>query len=813
MDVVSACPLPVASLRWQTPARGASMAVVCKATYQLEPVESSLAREQPPPSAEDVFRRDDPAGSLRMASDLVPFKRRAEVLLVGHAYAPRREPVRSLRVRLLVGEVDKAIEIFADRAFTLEGQLREGPRFTQMPLVWKRAAGGPGTSNPAGVRLDAPPDAFGQRPLPNLQPPGLHVTSPDDIILPVGFGPIAPTWPGRWDKLGRHASTWDPLRFLARPLPDDLDPAYFNVAPPDQQLDAIRPNERIVLENLHPEHERLVTSLAPATPRARVEWAGGGGEDVRFRCDTIWIDTDQGVCSLTWRAQIPLDHPDRQGRVTVTLAQGSKSGEERRRWNGMGVTAAGNAPRSGSSASLPFSRPPSEAPPRPGSTPPPRLDRPPEVAPPPRLDRPPEIAPPPRLDRPPEIAPPPRLDRPAEIAPPARGRVDVTQDAPIQGAMPALPFRVGRSPLAGSVLGWVPDRPGAAPPPPQPAAALPFAPAASSPQLPVPAVDPRAGLPFAPAAPAQPPAPQLDFDDDTSDEITHDHLPWLRAEPELPFSRAPIAPPVAQPIAPPPAAPAVMPSTTGTPLTPLITLSQSVTPLSPASPVVQGSPVTPMRGAVPLDDTSPVPAFSALPPAPVVAPAPPPMLGPLATPEMLAAEAAPGAEPAPAAEDEAASSLDEAPTPMPEPPSIELPLARYPLERCARIAADIARRKPEAAAILEEHDLAPAMWTALDKHWSEAIAAEMAKGKSKLLKAYDAAYVGRLEEVRGLIEVRDYARLSVATERGTVAETLAALGLPKGAVLRIQRLWLAKIAADPALGAEVRAAVAEEREA
>ncbi|MEO7327992.1 MAG: DUF2169 domain-containing protein, partial [Minicystis sp.] len=125
MDVLSACPLPVASLLWQTPARGSALAVVCKATYLLAPIESQLADTQDPPCEKDEYRRDDPGGSLRLASDLVPFKRRAEVLLVGHAHAPRREPVRSLRVRLLVGEVDKALEVFADRAFTLEGQLRE----------------------------------------------------------------------------------------------------------------------------------------------------------------------------------------------------------------------------------------------------------------------------------------------------------------------------------------------------------------------------------------------------------------------------------------------------------------------------------------------------------------------------------------------------------------------------------------------------------------------------------------------------------------------------------------------------------------
>lgn len=53
-----------------------------------------------------------------MASDLAPFKRRADVLVVGHAFAPERRPVGSLVARVVVGEVDKAIAVFGDRAWT-----------------------------------------------------------------------------------------------------------------------------------------------------------------------------------------------------------------------------------------------------------------------------------------------------------------------------------------------------------------------------------------------------------------------------------------------------------------------------------------------------------------------------------------------------------------------------------------------------------------------------------------------------------------------------------------------------------------------
>src|SRR5262249_17422688 len=121
MDVVSLCPIRVGSVLWQ-PRRGTwAFTVVCKATYRLAPVEAALAEEQEYPADDDNYWNDDPARSLYCPSDLVPFKPRADVMLVGHAFAPRKEPVRSLIARLIVGNIDKAIEVYVDRAWGQDG--------------------------------------------------------------------------------------------------------------------------------------------------------------------------------------------------------------------------------------------------------------------------------------------------------------------------------------------------------------------------------------------------------------------------------------------------------------------------------------------------------------------------------------------------------------------------------------------------------------------------------------------------------------------------------------------------------------------
>src|SRR4051812_38134872 len=118
MEIVSNGPLPVASVIWQPMPRASALTVVCRATFQLAPGECTLAAAQEPPSAADVHWNGDAARSLSAPSDLVPLKLRADVILVGSAFSPRGEQVRSVVARLKVGEIDKSIEVFCERSFS-----------------------------------------------------------------------------------------------------------------------------------------------------------------------------------------------------------------------------------------------------------------------------------------------------------------------------------------------------------------------------------------------------------------------------------------------------------------------------------------------------------------------------------------------------------------------------------------------------------------------------------------------------------------------------------------------------------------------
>ncbi|MDI1449104.1 DUF2169 domain-containing protein [Polyangium sp. 6x1] len=316
MDIITLPPFLTGSVTWQEQPGQWSLTVVCKVTYALKPGTSIVATEPEEINERDNHWDDDPGKCVYAPSDLAPYKPRPEVLLVGSAFAPRREPVRSLFARLVVADVDKSIEVLGARSVTRDGAVAEGPKWTQMPLRYERAAGGDDSWNPVGID-PAVVDAYGRRALPNLQPPGLMDTEGARPIPTVGFGPIASGWLVRSAKLGALVGAFANSTWTETPLGMEFDGSYFQSAPPDQLVSELRPDESILLENMHPEIERFSTRLPGIRPRMRVEIEGLPPWEPDLVADTLWIDTNRAIASLTFRAQIPLDGRDQPGRIFI----------------------------------------------------------------------------------------------------------------------------------------------------------------------------------------------------------------------------------------------------------------------------------------------------------------------------------------------------------------------------------------------------------------------------------------------------------------------------------------------------------------
>jgi len=314
MEVVSLGPLPLGALFWQSRPNEWQVSVAVKATFELLPGESRLHPTQEPIEEEDRYWDDNPRKSLYAPCDLVPDKPRVDVLLVGQAFT--REPLSALVARLVVGSVDKAVEVVRTRAFDPEGKLMMGHPWFARPLGYEHAGGGPGTDNPAGVAPGSR-DPRGRFRVPHLQPPGFRPSWPNIAVPPIGFGPIAPTWPSRAAHLGANALTFPWGAFRTMPLPGDLDHAYFNTAPPDQQIDALPADGAIVLQNLSAEHRHLATRLPGLHPVAFLRRPEEQPRQLPMRADTLWIDTDRSIATVVWRGSARIAHPAEMSRIVV----------------------------------------------------------------------------------------------------------------------------------------------------------------------------------------------------------------------------------------------------------------------------------------------------------------------------------------------------------------------------------------------------------------------------------------------------------------------------------------------------------------
>ncbi|TKD00106.1 DUF2169 family type VI secretion system accessory protein [Polyangium fumosum] len=313
MEIRSFCPFPAAAFVWEAAPGVHSLTILVKATFLLvHGAEATVAPAQDEPSG-DVTWDNEPGASLRFATDFAPLKPRTDVLVVGHAFAPKGAPVTELSCRIEMGDFAKGLRLVGDRRFTPGPVgLAAGPAaaFTRMPLRYERAARGEG--NPVGIDLAATParDAMA---VANVaastgQTPGL--------------GPLAPGWPQRRRLVTDEGHRW---ATAARgeepgPAPEGFDFGVFQAAPPDQQIPLLRPGATLVLEHLHPTLERVETRLPAARPQAfRIDPKTGRVSEIALRCDTLTIDTDRGRLSLVFRGltDVPAKAPIAVGTLVV----------------------------------------------------------------------------------------------------------------------------------------------------------------------------------------------------------------------------------------------------------------------------------------------------------------------------------------------------------------------------------------------------------------------------------------------------------------------------------------------------------------
>lgn len=266
---------------------------IVKGTFHL-PESGLVERINPTP----IARTDDylhGLPSLAVGGETAPRRTRADVTVVGHAYADKGPTTkRSVRLMVVRGKqilIDKTLYIYCDR--DSQGGLIP---FDKIRIGYERALGGlDHPDNPIGVGLDE-----GSSRQPNVVDP----RAPDRRVA--GYGPIPARFPERRKQRGKV-----PLELIENGIvdyPRGFDWEYFQAAPLDQRIPVLKGDEWLMLEGLHPRHERVRARL----PRARAlctiyaRQNVGAPETVDLTPDQLHIEPDHERCSVVWRGRFPI---------------------------------------------------------------------------------------------------------------------------------------------------------------------------------------------------------------------------------------------------------------------------------------------------------------------------------------------------------------------------------------------------------------------------------------------------------------------------------------------------------------------------
>ena len=271
--------LTAATHGWQLEPGQDTLTVIVKGSYELVDGSAALPANESDLPTGDLYRDDDPAASIRYASDFAVVKPRADVTLCGVAHAA------SVRFRFA--------DAF-DRSLTIKGG-------TPLPLIYEHAFGGEGfDENPVGKGY-VPPPPDPKIPMP---PPREHPRIEAGDATVAGFAPVPIMWEPRKSLVGTFDKVWRDERWPY--FPADFDSAFFQAAPAIQQVPHLMGDEAFEIEGLHPEHLELSGTLPRIKARCFMQPVDGAFVEIALALDTVHFDigtSDDGalIVHLTWR--------------------------------------------------------------------------------------------------------------------------------------------------------------------------------------------------------------------------------------------------------------------------------------------------------------------------------------------------------------------------------------------------------------------------------------------------------------------------------------------------------------------------------
>lgn len=306
------------TMPWQLRPPQDSLTVVVKGTCSIVPDGPAEFLAEPNLPLGDTYVDDDLEKSLVYPSDLAVFKAKADVVLFGHAHAPKgKSQAAEVTWRFGRGKASfyRRAAVFGERQWekSLVTLAPTNPRsFTSLPMRWENAFGGPKfDKNPAGVGHKAAAGADGVPRLPHFENPDQLIHGPGDSPDPVCFGAISPQWKDRATFVGTYDGEWLAERWPY--FPKDFDGSFFQHAPRSQQLDYLEGDEPFEITGMHPKLALIRGTLPGVRPRCflqRTEEAGGLFEEVVLRLDSVVFDVEAMKIDLVYRGVVEVSDED-----------------------------------------------------------------------------------------------------------------------------------------------------------------------------------------------------------------------------------------------------------------------------------------------------------------------------------------------------------------------------------------------------------------------------------------------------------------------------------------------------------------------
>jgi hypothetical protein len=295
----------------------------------------SRLERQPPLALDEVWLDRPMRSSLVHAGDHQPFKPGTDVLVVGSARAPGGRPAESWDAEIVMPGRRKRLRFVGPRVWEhrlLSGWTLSRPHACDaIPLLYENAYGG--VVDPLKEHFDEgefyPDNPFGTgfvggaRPRTDQPIAAAQIEAWDGAITSFGkdvaVGGTGPV-PGFFPSRARYAGNWDAHVAAAAPgMPLDMDMRYWQVAPPDQQLEkALRENDEIALIGFCATGP-LQLRIPPISAMTTARYSDRNTNAMSMPLDTVMIDLDRRQVSFRYHVIVPLE--DTLERVSVHCAQ------------------------------------------------------------------------------------------------------------------------------------------------------------------------------------------------------------------------------------------------------------------------------------------------------------------------------------------------------------------------------------------------------------------------------------------------------------------------------------------------------------